>query len=318
MTAQLVLYVLGLLAAGCGVYGAFLFAQGLAGDRAVERRLTRGRAAQVAELAPEAKAAETAEGPFARLIDERAPWLRRWLAAAGSPFTPLQTAVASVGLTLVFLILLMVLGVPAPVALGLALWGGLAGPLLAISFLAKRRRALFLSQLPPAVDLIARSLQAGHPVTTAMSVAASQMPDPLGPEFGKVLAEISYGLDRDAAFRNMLQRFPLADLQMLAASLEVTRETGGNVAEVLLTLGDTLRAKQQLKKKVEAISAEGRLSFWVITSMPVAVGGAILVLRPDYYGDVASDPLFWPMMMVPPLLLAAGAFAIWKMISFKV
>jgi tight adherence protein B len=218
----------------------------------------------------------------------------------------------------VFFVLLLLLRTPAWAALALALWGGLAGPLVAISWLAKRRRALFLTQLPQAVDLIARSLQAGHPVTTAMSVAASQMPDPVGPEFGKVLAEISYGLDRDAALRNMLQRFPLADLQMLAASLEVTRETGGNVAEVLLTLGDTLRAKQQLKKKIEAISAEGRLSFWVITAMPVAVLAAILALRPSYYGDVAADPLFWPMMVVPPVLLALGALVIWRMINFKV
>jgi tight adherence protein B len=229
-----------------------------------------------------------------------------------------QTAVGSLALTVVLAVAFMVLGLGWLVALAVAAWAGMAGPMALISWLAARRRAAFLAQMPQTVDLIARSLQAGHPVSTAMSVAAQQMPAPIGPEFGKVLAEVSLGLDRDRALRNMLQRFPLAELQLFAASLEVTRETGGNVAEVLLKLGDSMRAKAQLRRKVDALAAEGKLSFWVISALPVIVVGALMMLQPRYYAEVAGDPLFWPMMSVPPVLLAVGAGIIWRMISIKV
>jgi tight adherence protein B len=215
-------------------------------------------------------------------------------------------------------VVFLLLRLPPILAVPAAFWSGLGGPLLLISFLAKRRRALFLSQMPQTIDLIARSLQAGHPVSTAMAVAAKQMPDPIGPEFGKALGEINYGGERDTALRAMLQRFPLTQLQMFAASLEVTRETGGNVAEVLLKLGDTMRAEAQLRRKVEAISAEGKMSFWVISALPVVVVGALLLLNPGFYTQVMGDPLFWPMMSVPPVLLVAGAVIIWRMIHIRV
>jgi tight adherence protein B len=105
---------------------------------------------------------------------------------------------------------------------------------------------------------------------------------------------------------------------MFAASLEVTRETGGNVAEVLLKLGDTMRAEAQLRRKVEAISAEGKMSFWVISALPVMVVGALLLLNPAFYTQVMGDPLFWPMMSGPPILLVTGAVIIWRMIHIRV
>jgi tight adherence protein B len=151
-----------------------------------------------------------------------------------------------------------------------------------------------------------------------MSVAAQQMADPFGPELKVVIAEMNFGLDRDTALRNLVRRFPAPELRMFAASLEITRETGGNVSEVLLGLADRLRQQAQLHRKIEALSAEGKLSFWVVAALPVISAGAILALRPQYYRDVAADPLFWPLMSGPPFLLALGALAIWRMINFRV
>ncbi len=195
---------------------------------------------------------------------------------------------------------------------------GLAIPALIVAVMIHRRRKRFLTQMPQTVDLIARSLQAGHPVTTAISVAGRQMPDPIGPELAEVIAEMSFGLDRDEAFRNLLQRFPLAELRLFVASLEVTRETGGNIAEVLLKLSETMRAKAQLRKKVHAISAEGRLTLIVVSALPPLVGFGITVFQPGYYSGVASNPLFWPLMSAPPILVLLGALIIWRMINFKI
>jgi tight adherence protein B len=297
-------------------YGAWLTARGFAGgERSVTRRLARARPPAAAA---EPAGAEPAGDPLFAYIDARLPWLAKRLAAANAPFTPSQVVLAEIALAIVLLLVLDLAQVPAIAALfASALVGGFV-PLMVIGSLAERRRKRFVSQLPQAIELIARSLQAGHPVTAAIGVAAEQTPDPLGPELRVVIAEMNYGLDRDMALRNLARRFPVPELRMFAASLEITRETGGNIAEVLLGLADRLRQHAQLRRKVAALSAEGRLSFWVIAALPVLAGGAILVMRPEYYRAVASDPLFWPMMSVPPVLMLVGSLVIWRMIDIKV
>jgi tight adherence protein B len=189
---------------------------------------------------------------------------------------------------------------------------------LTIKIMVGHRRKRFLDLLPQAVDLIARSLQAGHPVTTAIAVVGQRMPAPLGPEFRLVVEEMTYGLDREHALANLLTRFPLPELRMFVACLEVTRETGGNLAEVFLKLAEAIRAKDALRRKVYAISAEGRMTFWVVSGLPFAVGGAIMLLRPVFFRDVASDPLFWPMMSFAPVSLAVGSAMVWRMVNFKI
>jgi tight adherence protein B len=302
-----------LLAVACAVYGAWIIARGLGGEaRAVNRRL--GNRLALAAQTPTA----SAPGAFSAAVDRLLPALRRRLLAAKAPFTPSQTVLGSILLSGLLLSGALLAGWTPLASWLLALVGGMAGPALTISWLARRRRSKFSDQMPQAIELIARGLQAGHPVTTAMSVAAQQMSDPIGPEFALVMQEIGYGLDRDAALRNLMQRFPVPELRMFTASLEVTRETGGNLSEVFLNLADAMRAKGQLRKKVAAISAEGRMSFWVVSILPLGVMLALNLLNPDYYRAVAGDPLFWPLMSGPPILWAIGAFAIWRMISFRI
>jgi tight adherence protein B len=295
-------------------YGLWLLAKSFGGpSRSVARRLAQARPADA-----EAKDVEDVDEPLFTWIDNHLPWIARRLDAANVKFTPSQVVLSQIALAAVSLLLLDIAGGPAFAALLLATIFGAAAPLTTLAWLAGRRQRRFVQQMPQAVDLIARSLQAGHPVTTAMSVAAQQMADPFGPELKVVIAEMNFGLDRDTALRNLVRRFPAPELRMFAASLEITRETGGNVSEVLLGLADRLRQQAQLHRKIDALSAEGKLSFWVVAALPVISAGAILALRPQYYHDVAGDPLFWPLMSGPPILLALGAFAIWRMINFRV
>lgn len=298
------------------VQGVWLAVRGQIGPgRVVNLRLAKARPEVGGHAAVEDGAGASALG---RAFDARFPRLSGAVARAHAPFSALQLVSGGGIASATLFIVLMLLRVPWPGALLVCLALGAGVPALVVSYLASRRQARFLEQLPQAVDLVARALQAGHPVTSAMSVVAKQMEDPIGSEFGLVIQEMTYGLDRDAALQSLVARFPLAELRMFVASLEVTRESGGNLAEVFLKLAESIRAKAHLRRKVRAITAEGRMSFWVVSSLPVVVGGALMVLRPSFYTDVMGDPLFWPLMALSPVMLAIGAAIMWRMVNLKI
>lgn len=300
------------------VEGVWLAVRGLTGEgRDVNRRLALARKSGDAQAALKLVARNDG-GRIAALLDARLPWLRRALWAARAPLSSAQFVLAVAAAFLLLAVLLVGMRWSALVAIPTAAALAVLGPFAALSVLAARRRARFIEQMPQAVDLIARSLQAGHPVPTALAVVAKQMPDPIGTEFGLVIDEMTYGLDRDEALANLVRRAPSSELRMFVSSLQVTRETGGNLAEVFLKLSDVIRSKAQLRRKVHAITAEGRMSFWVVSALPVLVFTAVLLMRPGYYVEVAKDPLFVPMMSMPPVLLLLGAVMIWRMVNIRI
>lgn len=309
------IYAGAFIAAVLAVEGLWLLARSSFGEgRMMKVRLARARRSD-GEGADKGK-----ERPSAldALVERRLPRLVKLVARAHAPISATWLLLISAAVFLAVFLLLRAIGAPALLALGAGFLIGGCGPLAFVSGMADRRRRKFLDQLPQAVDLMARSLQAGHPVTNAMVVVSRQMPDPIGPEFALVIEEMTYGLDREEALDNLVRRFELTELRMFVASLEVTRETGGNLAEVFLKLAEAIRAKAQLRQKVHAISAEGRLSFWVVSALPVLVAGALMVLRPEFYLEVAPDPLFWPMISLAPILLLTGAAIIWRMVNVRI
>lgn len=311
---EYILYAMAFIAVILAVEGAWrLLRANIGEERAVQRRLARARAV-VANASAQARKTDR----LSVFLDARFPRLAQALIRARAPFGAGPLALGAAALFLLVLAGLGAAGAPRPLALIAATVLATALPYLVITGMAKARRKRFLDQLPQAVDLMARSLQAGHPVATAMSVVGQRMPEPLGPEFQIVIDEMTYGLDRDQALDNLVKRFPVTELRMFTASLEVTRESGGNLAEVFLKLADAIRAKEQLRKKVIAISAEGRLTFWVVTALPILVGGALMLLRPGFYLEVADDPLFWPMISFAPATLTVGAVVIWRMVNIRI
>jgi tight adherence protein B len=295
--------------------GARLIRSSLGEEREVKRRLGKARAHSHAAIKPEDR---PGHDPVSLALTQRLPWLAQALVRADARFSVLQLLIATVVLFVMLLTLLGLAHAPRLIALAGATAVAVGAPILVVTSLINGRRKRFLDQLPQAVDLIARSLQAGHPVTTAMSVVGERMPAPLGPEFRLVIEEMTYGLDRDVALDNLVGRFPLPELRMFTACLEVTRESGGNLAEVFLKLAEAIRAKDQLRRKVHAISAEGRMTFWVVSGLPFIVGSAILLIRPEFFAAVANDKLFWPMMSTAPVTLAIGSTMIWRMVNFKI
>jgi tight adherence protein B len=257
-------------------------------------------------------------GPLSQAITARAPWIGQLIWMSRAKIAPATLIALTLGFAGAFFVLCTASGAPLLLSLVFGVGAGVGVPFGLLAFLAARRRGAFLDQFPNAVDLVARSLQAGHPIPVALGIVAQQAPDPIGTEFGIAIDEMAFGLDRDEALSNMVQRFPLPELHLFVAAIQITRETGGNLAEVFLKLGEVIRAKATLRKKVSALTAEGRMSCIVLTILPVAVFAILSIVRPEFYGAVAADPLFAPMMTGPPILLLMGAFIIWRMVNFRV
>lgn len=191
-------------------------------------------------------------------------------------------------------------------------------PLGFVAWRAARRRKLFSEQLIGALDLISRGLQAGHPAAVALEIVANEMPDPIGTEFGLVIDEINYGLDRNTALRNLTLRFPSPDMQFFSAALEVQRETGGNLVEVLDNLTKMMRDRRAMGQKVKAMSAEGRVTGWIVGILPLVVAAVITLMLPTYYTDHFDNPQFFVIMAFPLATYLVGLVWMKKLVSIKV
>ncbi len=218
----------------------------------------------------------------------------------------------------IFLVLYGVMNMPPIRALFIALIPSIGVPILYLLHRRRGRLKRFLQQVPEALDFIVRSLRAGHPLSTSMSLVSKEMPDPIGTEFGLAVDEMTYGLDMRDALMNMSKRLPLQDMQYLVVAINIQHGTGGNLAEVLDGLSKVIRERFHMFSKVRALSAEGRLSAVILSILPIGVTGTVWGINPRYFMDVIDDPLFLIMMSVGIGLLLSGILIMWKMVRFKV
>lgn len=254
-------------------------------------------------------------GVAARLL----PSLDRLLEDAGIT-VPTGRVTLLMGLTFAILALggFVLLRWPLWKALTPALLFSTALPVLVFYRLGRLRQERLAVQLPEAIDMIVRGLRAGHPVSSAISLVAREMPDPIGTEFGIVFDEMTYGLDLRDALENMSRRTRVDDLRYLVVSVRIQYGTGGNLAEVLGALATVIRERSRMKMRVRALSAEGRLSAWVLSLMPFGVAGAIVLLNPEYYINVKDDPWFPRLMLAGVGGTALGALVIRKLVNFRI
>ena len=194
---------------------------------------------------------------------------------------------------------------------------GVLIPIQVIRIIRSRRQARFTEQLPDSLDVIVRSLRSGHPVPTAMALVAREMADPAGTEFGLTIDEITYGLDMPQALSNLSDRVGVADLSLLVTAVSLQSTSGGNLSEVLENLSKILRDRFQLRRKVRAISAEGRYSAYGLTIMPIMIFFAIFMQNPKYYTDVWDEPIFKLTMGGLAAWSLVGDYIMFKMINFK-
>ena len=195
---------------------------------------------------------------------------------------------------------------------------GFGVPIAVISVLKNRRMAQFGEQLPDTLDTLVRGLRAGHPVAAAMNLVTKEMPDPMGTEFGIVVDEMTYGLELRQALENMAQRVRHPDFEYLVVAINIQHETGGNLAEVLSGLAQIIRDRFRMFNKIKALSAEGRMSAWVLSILPIATLFVLSITAPAYYGRVMNDPIFWPIAGTAAGCLLLGIYMIYRMVNFRV
>lgn len=195
------------------------------------------------------------------------------------------------------------------------------GPLVVVLALRRqrsRRMARFGEQLPEILDIIVRSLRAGHPLPVSLGLVAREMPEPAGPEFAIVVDEIAYGRSLPEALENLYDRVGYPELRFVVASTAIAQQTGGNLGEILSRLSRMLRERFRLARRARALSAEGRFSGLALSVLPVALFAIINVVSPAYYGEFWQSPSAPRILAVSVGLLVLGNLAIWRLVNFKV
>ena len=176
----------------------------------------------------------------------------------------------------------------------------------------------FKKQLPEAAGLIARSLRAGHSLPAGMGLVAEEFASPIGPAFGEVMEEINYGGSMTDALKKISLRFESQEAHFFVMGVTLQRETGGNLAEILDNLADIIRERFRLETKVKILSAESRLTAWMMAIIPFFVFFILHILNPKHTRFLMEDPTGRIAALIALIMIGVGIFIMRKMINFKI
>jgi tight adherence protein B len=184
--------------------------------------------------------------------------------------------------------------------------------------LKRLRSEKFKKQMPDGLDLIARSLKAGHAFSGGISMAAEEFDDPLGSEFSEMLDEINFGVSVPEALKNLTTRIECEEIKYFAMGVILQRETGGNLAELIQTLANLIREKFKFEGKVRTLSAEGKLSAVILAVLPFLVAGYICLTNPKYLAPLVAEPFGRVVLLLAGAFMIAGILIMKRMVSIKV
>src|SRR5215475_5444063 len=199
-----------------------------------------------------------------------------------------------------------------------ALFSGIVLPPFVLRILRKRRQKKFSAQFPDGLDIIVRSLRAGHPVPVAINMVAREMKDPIGSEFGVVVDEITYGADLESALRNLYFRIGQDDMPLFVTAVAIQGSTGGNLGEILENLSGVIRQRFKMRRKIRALAAEGRASALILSSLPIAMFLIIQVIAPDFYASVWHEDLTKMALAAAGTWMGIGNFIMFRMVNFRI
>jgi len=249
-----------------------------------------------------------------RLFSRR---LNELVLRSGLEFQPLKwAAISALVATVLFGVIFLRFDQPL-IGAGIGVAPFFIGPLAVLKMAAGKRKKKLSRQLPDALQIVTRSLEAGHPVPTAIGLVARETPDPIGTEFGMAADEIAYGHSLTRAIERMAMRCGDEDIELFAATVRLQERTGGNLCDLLKTNVKAVRERQTLRLKVKAASAEGRASALILTSAPFIVMAAIHFMRPEFYGLVWEEKLFQYGLAGLGTWMLIGNIIMNKMINFR-
>lgn len=215
--------------------------------------------------------------------------------------------------------LVLTAGAPVPLLARLAVT--LAGMLLPRAVVRRKRARRLLrveQQLPEAADFIARALRAGHSFTNVLQIVGNELPEPLSGEFRTAREEINYGVPLNEALHNMAARIPLTDLRYLVIAVIIQRESGGNLAEILSNISQIIRARLKLVAQVRVLSAEGRMSAWILGALPFFVLAMMVLMNPKYISVLWTDPTGVRLLWYAAGMIVIGVFWLRKVIHIRI
>ena len=201
-----------------------------------------------------------------------------------------------------------------PVALLIGIAIGIA-PIGWVLFLRSRRFLKFQEGLPEALDLMVSALRAGHSLIAAMGLVSRECPDPVGMEFRGCFEEQNYGLELKVALDNMMQRMPIQDLAIVATAIMIQKESGGNLAEVLDKTSHVIRERFRLQRQVKTHTAQGRLTGWILTGLPVVLAFLLFFINPDMMSVLWHRPLGIKLIWIAVGMIFIGGLIIRKIVT---
>jgi len=254
-----------------------------------------------------------------RLLQRRrfAHRIDRLLLQAGMAWSVERFLLCSGAMAVAAIYLVLQWPMPLPVGAGIVLLSANL-PWLLVRRARVRRLARLEEQLPDAADFIARALRAGHSFSNVLQIVGNELAEPLSGEFRIAREEINYGVPLGEALHNMASRIPLTDLRYLVIAILIQRETGGNLAEILGNISHIIRGRLRLAAQVRVLSAEGRMSAWILGLLPFAVSGMLVLVNPGYVSALWTDPLGVKMLWTALAMIVIGVIWLKKVIRIHI
>jgi len=191
-------------------------------------------------------------------------------------------------------------------------------PFLVLRFLRGRRQKKFGEQFPDAIDVIVRSLRAGHPIPVAIAMVGREMPDPIGGEFGMIADEVTYGADMETAMRSLYHRVGQDDLPLFVTAVAIQGSTGGNLGEILQNLSSVIRLRFKMRRKIRALAAEGRFSALLLSGLPIGMFFILKAIAPDYYGKIWHEDMTKVGLALGGAWMLFGNFIMYRLVNFRI
>ena len=248
---------------------------------------------------------------------KKRPSLRRRIEQAGLQITPRQYWIGS-GVAGVFIACVVLLTGQNLIVVGLSGFAtGLGFPRWILSFLKGRREKAFTHEFAPAIDVIVRSVKTGLPVTEALKVVASEIPEPVAGEFKTLNDGLKVGVTMDQGLKRMFERMPTAEVNFFGIVMTIQQKSGGNLSEALQNLSSVLRDRKRLRGKIRAMSSEAKASAVIIGSLPPIVMILIYMTSPDYISVLFTTQLGKLLLVGCVVWMSVGIFFMKKMVNLK-
>jgi tight adherence protein B len=257
--------------------------------------------------------------PIERQLEEFAAMqvLARIIAQGGNKYLAYRVTLLAITLGFIAAIFTWTMTHSYFISAGFFMVGGFL-PIIKVFRDRTNRFQKFEEQLPDAIDMVKRALRAGHPFSGAIKLVSEEMDEPVGGEFGTTFADINYGNDSRRAMLGLLERVPSVTVMALVTSILVQRETGGNLAEILERISAVVRGRFKLQRKVKTLSAEGRMSAWILALVPLVLFAVIWVTTPEYLPVMIESEAGKKMIIYAAVSGVIGIYWIGRVIRIEV